>query len=418
MANLLQSGYTAALKEVLLPFIRDNLPKQTIALDQFKRNGNAQMINDEFIAPVYTSRHGGVAALADDGNNITQASGRNTSRGTVSRKILTGALDISDLAIKSSRGELAVENALEAQTKTLVNDFGRSLNRQIYGDGYGIVAQVRGTGGSVSGTEAALEIPDANLDDGRSIDWYGTINNDVDSLKYLTTDQHVGIGTAGAVDGTVSATTGTTIQLTGTASIAAYDSIYIQDGSNEGAGTSEIQGVRLALSSTTGTNTYAGLARNVQGWTPQFGSASAALSMSILEDSYLSATEYAQTTDKFVILVNKTLYKRYGDILVAMRRTVNKADLLGGWQGLEFAAGGAVVGVFLDFDVPDGEALVLNLDTWTICQVSDIDWLEDPNGGGLMRLDSTLIYQAVMVWYANVLCLAPAANGRETRKED
>ena len=99
-----------------------------------------------------------------------------------------------------------------------------------------------------------------------------------------------------------------------------------------------------------------------------------------------------------------------------MRRKGNEAGLIGGWTGLEFAAGAGRVGVFLDYDVPDGEVLIINLDSWTITQVSDVNWLEDPNGGGLLRKQNTIKFQAVMVWFTNVFCLAPAANGRETRK--
>lgn len=410
---LLQSNYAAALTEVLLPYIRDNFPKETIALDQMKRNAGVQRINDEFIAPVRTSRHGGVANLANDGNNIVNSNGASVNRGTVTRKILTGAFDISHLAMKSSEGELAVKNALQFQAETLASDFARHINRQVYADGVGVVAQVLG---SVSGTEVSLTRIDANIDDGRTIDWYGSINGDIAVDKYLTTGQMLGIGTGGAADGTVSALTGTSVQLTGATASAANDAIYIQDGSGQNAGTSEIQGFRAALSSTTGTNTYAGLARTSAGWAPQFGSASEALTLDRMEQTYINATEYARKSDKFIILVNKTLYRKYGAILTSMRRTVNEADLLGGWKGLEFAAGGNIVGVFLDFDVPDGEVLTINLDTWTMCQVSDLDWLDGPGMGSLHRLQNTLTYQAVMVWYANVLCLAPGANGRETRK--
>jgi len=70
LANLILSGYASALKEILLPYIRDNFPKKTILLDQMKRNAGVNVINDEFIAPIYTNRHGGVANLADDNNNI------------------------------------------------------------------------------------------------------------------------------------------------------------------------------------------------------------------------------------------------------------------------------------------------------------------------------------------------------------
>lgn len=426
MAELLISDITATLKEVLLPYVQDNFPKKTIALDQFKRNGNMQVMNDEFIAPVYTSRHGGVANLADDGNNVISSGGRNTSRGTVAVEIVTGALNISKLAIDSSKSNLlAVQNTLQAQTETLTKDFARHLNRQIYGGGDGVVSMVRTTGGSVgTGTIAveAIATSEAGIgtvDDGRAVDYYGTINGDISPTKYFAVDQVIGVGTGGAADGTITNVTGTSIVSGAPTAIvtAANDAIYIQDGSGEGAGTSEILGIRAALSSSTGTSTYAGLARNTTGWTPSFGSASQALTLAVLESADGDVQEYAdEAEDKYIILVNKTLYRKYGDLLTAMRRTVNKTDLLGGWKGLEFAAGGNVVGVFRDYDVPDGEVLLINLNTWTICQVSDVSWMEDPSGGGLLRLQNTIQYQAVMHWFVNMICLAPAANAKETRK--
>ena len=417
MAMIL-SDYSAALKEIILPYIRDNFPKEKILVDQMQRSSD-NFINDEFVVPVRTSRHGGVANLADDGNNVVSSSGASYSRGTVSVKTVTGAFDISKLAMdatKTSKG--AVESALENQAKTLASDFGRHVNRMMYGDGIGVIAQVRATGGSVSGTEAAVELVASTVDDGRVQDVYGTINGDISPVKYLAAGQRLGVGTGGAVDGTVSAVTGTSVQFTGTLSLAANDSLYIQDGSNEGAGTSEFGGLKAALSSSTGTSTYAGLARNVQGWTPQFGSASEALTLSSMEDTYLSAREYAQAGDRYIILVNKSLYKKYGDILTAMRRTVNATDLLGGYTGLEFAAGAGRVGVFLDYDVPDGAVFVINLDTWTLLQVEPMNWISGGDGEPLLRLQNTITYQATMVWFANLLCVSPAANGQSTRKTD
>jgi hypothetical protein len=419
MAQLL-SNYSSALKEVLLPYIVDNFPTATILLDQMKRNTGVQFINDEFIAPVWSGRHGGIGNLANDGNSIVSAGGRSTTRGTVAVKIVTGAFDISKLTIDASKtSQGAVEAALTAHADTLVTDFSRHVNRQLFDGGIGVVAQLRQTGGSVSGTEAALEAVGngTGADDGRVVDRYGTINGDDPFIEYFAPSMHIGIGTAGAVAGTVAAVTGTTIQFTGTLSLAASDSVYILDGSNQGAGTSEITGIRAALSSTTGTNTYAGIARNVTGWTPQFGSSSEALSLSRMENAYLKARRFGKVGDKYAIFVNTTLYQKYGDLLTAMRREVNNADLLGGWTGLEFAAGGGKVGVFLDYQVPDGEVLVLDMDSWTLCQVNEPQWVEEPSSAGaLLRLQNTLTYQAVMHWFTNVICLSPAANAKETRK--
>ena len=425
MPQLQISDITATLKEVLLPYVQDNFPKKTILLDQFKRDSDTLVMNDEFLAPVYTTRHGGVANLADDGNNVISSGGRDTSRATVSVEIVTGALNISKLAIDASKSNaLAVQNSLQAQTETLTKDFARHVNRQLYGGGDGVVSKVRTTGGSVgTGTIAVEAIATSEagygtIDDGRAVDYYGTINGDISPTKYFAVDQVIGVGTAAAAVGTITGVTGTAIVSGAPTAIvtAADDAVYIIDGGGAGAGTSEILGIRAALSSSTGTSTYAGLARNTVGWTPSFGSASAALTLARLETMDGDVQEYADAQDKYIILVNKTLYRKYGDLLTAMRRTVNQADLLGGWKGLEFAAGGNVVGVFRDYDVPDGEVLLINLDTWKITQVSDTSWMEDPSGGGLLRLQNTLQYQAVMHWFVNALCLAPAANAKETRK--
>lgn len=414
------SDYSAALKEILLPYIRDNFPKEKILVDKMQRTSD-NFINDEFIVPVRTARHGGVANLANDGNNIVSSNGATYGRGTIAVSRVTGAFDISRLAIdatKTAKG--AVQSALENQANSLADDFGRHVNRMMYGDGIGVVAQLRQTGGSASGTEGAIEVVGngTGADDGRVQDWYGTINGDIAPNKYLAANQRLGVGTAGAVDGTVSAVTGTSVQFTGTLSLAASDSLYVQDGSNAGAGTSEFTGLKAALSSSTGTSTYAGLARSTVGWTPQFGSASEALTLSRIESNYLSAREYARSGDRYIILVNKSLYKKYGDILTAMRRTVASTDLIGGYTGLEFAAGAGRVGVYLDYDVPDGAIFVINLDTWTLCQVEPMNWISGGDGEAMLRLQNTISYQAVMVWFANILCLAPAANGQETRKAD
>lgn len=405
------SDVSNALQKVIMPYIRDNFPKQTILLDQVKRNAGVTFMNNNFYAPVRTSRHGGITNLATDAGKLSSGKA-SLGQGSVPVKILTGTFDISKLVIdatKTTKG--AVENQLTFQAQTLATDFGRSVNRQMYGDGSGIVSQVSA---SANATVVAVKSPNASIDDGSALDRYGAINGDISAVKYLSPGQLIGVGTAAAAKGTISTVSdgGTvgTIVLTGSTAHASNDSIFIGiDGDLNGAGSSEIWGLGLAL--TSGTADYAGVTRATYGWTPQFGTASEALTLSTIEDKYLAAKEYSLMGDQYAIFMNKSLYRKYGDILTAMRRTVTETDLLGGWTGLEFAAGAGRVGVFLDYDVPDGEVLIVNLDSLTICQVSDMDWLEDPNGGGLLRRVDYITYQATMVWFMNMLCLAPGANG-------
>lgn len=417
MAFLL-ADVSNALHNILLPYVRDNFPSQTIILDQVKRNSGVTFMNNKFFAPMRSSRHGGVTNLASDASNTVSGTA-GLAQANVSVKIMSGAFDISKLAIDATKSsQSSVTQALTYQAKALATDFARSANRQIYGDGSGIIAQV---GGSASGSTFSI-IPrnSSTIDDGRALDTYGTVNGDIAPGKYLAPGMVVAIGSPGTALGTISSvnsgsTTGT-VTLTGNQASAANNSLYLVDGSGLGAGTFELTGIKNALSSTTGTNQYAGVARSTLGWTPQFGSESESLTLTRMEQYYLAAREYSQVGDKYAIFVNKTLYRKYGDILTSMRRTVDTADLLGGWKGLEFAAGAGDVGVFLDYDVPDGEVVIMNMDSWTICQVSDLGWLEDPNGGSLLRLSNKIQYQAEMAWFLELLCLAPAANGHTTQK--
>lgn len=409
---ILMSDVNNALKKVLLPYIQDNFDKEHVLLDNIKK-GDMQSINNTFYAPIRTSRHGGITNLANDGSTLVSGSSA-IGQASVNVKIVTGTFDISDLVIKATKSDaLAVESLLNQQAQTLADDYAKGLNRQYYSDGVGVVGQVIG---SVSGSTFAVKTPNASLDDGRSIDWYGTVNGDIAPTKYIQPGNILGIGTGAAGTAKVGSINNGTITTTTSVAINADDALYILDGDSAGAGTSEIQGVRAALSSTTGTSTYAGLARSNSGWTPQIGTTAGALTLSEMTDKYLAALEWSRTSDRFVILMNRTLYSKYSKILAAMRRTVNETELIGGFSGLEFIGGRGKVGVFLDFDVPDGEVEIINLDTWQCCQVSPMEWLEDPTTGSLIRRPDKLTYQATMVWYTNLMCLAPAANARLTQK--
>lgn len=412
---ILLNNVSNALEKVIQPFIQDNFNKMTPLLDQIKKHSDVEFFNDNFYAPVRTSRHSGLVNLANDGSTLRSGSS-SIGQASVGVKILTGTFDISKLTLDATKNRKgAVENQLTFQARTLLDDFSKDVNRQYYSDGVGVLAQVAS---SVGAGTLTVAIPDSNLDDGRSIDWYGTVNGDISPVKYLHVGMAIGIGTAGADVGTISSINGNTVVVTGAPAIVANDTVYKVDGDEAGAGTAEIQGIRLALSSTTGTATYAGVARSTHGWAPQLGTTSEALTLSAMEDKYISATEFAQSGDRYAIFVNKSLYKKYGDILTALRRTVNETTLLGGWSGLEFQVGNGKVGVFLDFDVPDGEVEIINLDTWTVCEVSPMQWLEGPDGKPMIRRRDAITYQATMVWFTNLLCRAPGANGRLTQKTD
>lgn len=409
------SDFQSGFREVIQSYIQDNLPQQVKLMQVMKSNDGAEYesINNQFFVTLRSGRHSGVVNLAGANNKLRTGSASIT-RGTVSAKILTATFDINDLVNKASKGDKkALENAGTFQSRSMKNDFSKSVNRQYASDGVGVIGQVSG---SVGAGTLSVMYPNSSLDDGRSTDWYGTINGDISAKKYFAVGQAIGIGTAAADVGTITAITGTralgTLVVTGSPAIVANDSLYLVDGDESAAGTSEIQGYAAALSS--GTASYAGISRDVELFAPQIlGTASnAALAIADMDTVYADAVEYSEEGDRYAWFMNKSLYTKYGQLLTSLRQTVNKTELVSGWSGLSYMAGKGDVGVFLDYEVRDGEAVLLNLDTWTICQVADMGFV----GQDMLRRSDYITFQNVFTWYTNLFCKCPAANGRLLRR--
>lgn len=410
------ADYTAAFEKVIQPYIQDNVPSQTKLLKVLKKNDSVEFFNDAFYFPVRSNRHGGVTNLANPKAKLVTGSAP-TTQGTVTPKYLTATFDLTDVVMKASQGrEGAVESAMEFQMRTLTTDFAKSVNRQYFSDGVGLIAQAGSVGaGTLSVTYPGGTAPDDTRGD--IAGWFGPINYDIKPTKYFTAGQIIGVGTAGADLGTITSVSGGsavgTLVVTGDPAIVALDSVYIMDGDGNAAGTSEIQGIRAALSVGTAT-TYAGISTSLDIWSPQYmgTSANAALTIADMDTIYQSAYEYASEGDRYAWFMNKTLYNKYGQLLTALRRTVNKTELVSGWSGLAYEAGMGEVGVFQDYDCPDGEAILLNLDTWTVCQVADMGFVQD----NMLRRSDYISFQKVFSWYTNLACRCPAANGRMLRR--
>lgn len=408
--------FDAALKKVIQPYIQDNVPKQAKLLQVIKKNDSVRFFNDNFYFAVRTNRHGGVVNLANDKAKLRTGSSP-TTQGTVGQKLLTATFDISDVIAKASANDKgAVESGMEFQMRTLKTDFAKNINRQYFSDGVGILAQAGSVGaGTLSVTYPGGTAPDDTRGDISG--WFGPINYDIKPTKYFAPGQGIGIGTAAADVGTVASVTGGSAQgtlvVTGAPAIVANDSVYLVDGDENAPGTTEIQGIRSALTVGTAT-TYAGITIGSDVWASQYmgTAANGALTISDMDTVYLSAVEYAEEGDKYAWFMNKSLYSKYGQLLTALRRTVNKTELVSGWSGIAYEAGQGNVGVYLDFDTPDGEAILINLDTWTVCQVADMSFVED----NLLRRSDYITFQKVFSWYTNLACRAPAANGRMLRR--
>lgn len=417
------ADYSAGFEKIIQPYIQNNIPNQTRLLKVLKTMDNVEVFNNSFFVTIRSGRHGGVQTLANDKSKLNTG-GAPLSQGSINPVYLAGVFDISDVVIKASRSrKQALQSDLQFQAQALVDDFSKQANRQYFSDGYGVIAQVVG---SVGAGTVSIQYPDAALGSASGTPiYYGTtnINGDIQPwAKYFAPGNIVGFGSAGisvgTIGGSAQAVTGGTGQgtliLTGAQGTGAVvgQPIYILDGDGDAAGTTEITGFRGALSE--GTSNYMGLARSTLTWQPQIMGTAQNQSLSIpnMEQLYWAAYEYAKPGDRYAWFMNRSLISKFGDLLTALRRTVNRVELVSGWGGLSFQAGMGEVPVIPDYDCPDGEAILVNLDTWTVCEIAPMGFVQDE----LLRRADYITFQKVFSWYTNLACRAPAANGRMVRQ--
>ena len=415
--------YSAGFEKIIQPYIQDNVPVQTRLLKVLKTNDNVEIFNNNFYVSLRSGRHGGVQSIANDKSKLNTG-GAALSQGTIGPTYQAGVFDISDVAIKASRTrKQALQSDLQFQAQALVSDFSKQLNRQYFSDGFGVIAQVVG---SVGVGTVSIQYPDSALGSASGTPvYYGTtnINGDIQPwAKYFAPGNIVGFGTLGTQAGTIAGSAGAITGGTGQGTLvltaaqpalaAVGEPIYIMDADIDPAGTTEITGFRGALSE--GTSTYMGLSRSTLTWQPQIMGTSQNQSLSIpnMEQLYWAAYEYAKPGDRYAWFMNRSLISKFGDLLTGLRRTVNRVELVSGWGGLSFEAGMGEVPVIPDYDCPDGEAVLINLDTWTVCEIAPMGFVQDE----LLRRADYITFQKVFSWYTNLACRAPAANGRMVRQ--
>ena len=395
------SDVSSALKKVLLPYIRDNFPKQTILLDQVKRNSGTTFMNDNFYVPLRTSRNAGVVNLSSDTAKLRNGAATIGQASTPVRTA-TGTFEISKLAIAATQNSKgSVEPMLRFQADSLMTDFSRSVNRQFMGDGSGIVAYV----GTALGTAAGTAIPVRSVN---------PTNGDIHAVKYIAPGAVIEIGTAiGTVSSVVDGGSVGTVNVTSSITPGTADlSINFVDGDLSDA--AEFNGLDLFIG-TGGTLQALDRATTPQ-WEGQLGTvAGGTLTMKAMTSKHLQASEFAMSGDRYAVFANQTPYGAYGDLLVAYRRDVNTRELIGGWTGLEFAVGQKPVGVFLDYDTPEGRMMGVNLDALTVGEVEPMNWETDPSSDQpLLRRVDYLTYQAVMHYFAQFIALGPASSWKLT----
>ena len=318
--------------------------------------------------------HGGVGAGTEDGA-LPATSGGGYAQLTATLKNLYGRIEISDKAVRASRGdEGAFVDLLNTEMEQLIKSSSFNFGRMLFGDGSGKLGIVS----SVSGTTYTMDSV-RNFAVGMIVDIIGTGGESVATARTVT-----GVDYANG-----------TITLSGaSATNAGNCGVYVQNSRDQ-----EITGLGAIFSSS---ETLYGLTRADHPWlNPVKVEVEGAITENAVQKAIDLVEESAGSKVNFIVCswgVRRALFK-----VLSAYRQIDTVELAGGAKAITFNG----IPVVADRFCPSGTMYLLNTDDFRLHQLCDWQWLEGENGRILAQVPGKPVYTATLVKYAELLCSRP-----------
>lgn len=350
-----------------------------------EKNGDPAMGADSTFLVTF-GRSGGIGNRAEDGD-LPTASAAGRKQISVVPKNFYARIGLSDRLIKSGKTGAAFVNALDLEMEEIFRDSKDSLNRQLFGDGKGILSTVK----------TAATTKD---------------NFVVNSAKFLAPNQLIDI--IDATDGTTVLKTKALVKNvdkeTNTVTIDSTVTVDVGDMLvTTGAYNLEITGLDAIM---TPNNTIYGINRATNSW---FNPGVITCSESVLLDEdvmerAVQRTDLESGKEPEIILAGYTAFRVLKNYLSQFQRySTIDTRYDAGHKTMSYD------GIPVERDKYQGENTMdfLNIkDTFSLLSIGELfDWM-DGDGAVLSRVANKAMYEAVLTSYAEVMCKQPGANVR------
>jgi hypothetical protein len=417
------TNFDAILKNVYRGPIVEQLNQESYAIDQFERvaaNDMGAFSGRQVIFPIHVNRNRGRSAITD-GGALPTAGRQSYADGTVTIRYFAQGIELTDQVIKQSEtNEGAFVRAMTAEIEGATTDLRKDINRQIYGTGDGVLA-------NVSGTVASGTITSVSVDNTQYIGVGDTVDLVSSAGAVLGTTTVSAVTASGAV--TASAASAGTLTIGSTAIASALTSGFVALSGSYGTGTSAQESDGFRNITATSGSLHQLSASSYPVWAGSEVDAARAATTS--EDLFIQLSQTirkksSKTPDVFLTTLgvqrrlanNFTSLKRYNDAKVL--------DIKGGYSAIMVAAGNNPVPVISDVDAPQGFAFGLRKDAFAWTELQKPDWLSAPDGkGSILTLKTgsgtgsrVATWQAWMGWYAALACTARNQTGRIINLQD
>jgi hypothetical protein len=378
-----RSTLDALLKDYYLPGVRKTLNDECFLLSQIEAKSD-RVEGRQVIMSVRSGRHQGIGARGD-GGTLPTAGQSTVINAKVALAYNYGRIQISGplmRSITSDRGGFA--RPLETETKGVVTDLKKDINRQLFGDATGALATL--TAATSAATTLTVSLSSTQL---RQI------------VPGMVIDIYSG-STSQATSQTIASVTSTTITLGASVTAASGSKIYRAGSKDlEMDGLAKIissSGTYLTIDPTTAAGSVWKSTVNANGGTAR----------TAVEDLFFATWQSAHIAsgDEIDLWVTTPgIHRSVATDLLSDRRFMPTNTLKGGYEGVDVSAagqgrkGGNSVSLVYDQDAPIKQA-------WGICtqrlefqRASDWDFMEE-DGAVLSRVPNTDAYEATLFLYA------------------
>lgn len=396
------AAFDALLKEDYLDDISDLLNNKIALLHRLERN-TQDFEGKRAYQPVHTGRNSGIGARSENGI-LPTAGAQSHTYAYWTMASLYGTIEVSGQTValsKSDKGSFA--RAFDIEVNGCVMDANDDLNRQLFMDGSGILADPTGTSNSATQVVDSIQYLQVNeyVDFVETTDGSFAANGQnrkitaiTESSKTLTLDQ------------AVTPTANTKIVRHGNYGLE----IYGLDGVIDSANPASIAGVARTYGGINRSTTNSWQANELDASGTSF--TSAALSLQHLR-AMKNAVDLNSQGELSIIITDYTQHDRYGAILVPDRRfpTANgkPIDLDGGYKALDFDGIPVIRDKYCQpqvmYGLDESKMMVFELEDW--------NWM-DQDGSIFARVPNKDAYGATLYAYKQLGCRMPRAQVKLT----
>lgn len=339
-----------------------------------------RMVNNTLSYPIITGQTGGAGAM-----DSSLTAGYGTVPG------LQGVLNLTNQQVGFTIGENVllspgvVKDTLAMSIQQGANASAMDAERQLFGDGTGLISTAAATHASPTTTLLLT----------------ASTNNDLDYAQFIAPNTVIKIGTNQPVT-VVAYTAKNTVTISQAQTWTQGDAV-LKATYNGNTGTFEY----IGLGGIIGTGAYGSLTDPswVSPVTTFNASYAGAGGNAALTSLFVSVNEIGRSS---TIIMNKTLFTSYGNSLTSLQQFHYDDPLYAGWPVLDFMAGNAKV--VLDYYAPDSNIYVLSPSSLWMAVLSPLHWLTGTEGV-LNRIPGTANYEAVATAYQAAFCNVRAAQG-------